>query len=92
LNDNNTVENTEINPVHYYFSFSYSDQGIVLSKLTVQETRDKLNRELAALFGPEGVTVTDFRVATEAEAKDYDEALAERMALTTEELPPVVIN
>lgn len=82
LEDNPITTETPEPRTFYYFSYSFSNEGILESRLGDQETRDKLNRELASLYGPDGVTVTELRTATEAEISEYRKALEERYGLT----------
>jgi hypothetical protein len=67
---------------YYFFSYTFANEGILQSKLGDVETRDKLNRELAAIYGPDGVTVTELRTATETEVSEYRKALEDRYGVT----------
>jgi hypothetical protein len=64
-----------VNPEQYvFFSFSFANSGILKTAMSEQETRDKLNRELAAIYGPEGLTITEFRPATDEEVAEMQNA------------------
>lgn len=77
-NDNKSGE-----PAYVYFSFKYEDQGIIKTTMNETDTRDKLNRELATLFGPEGITITEFRPATDTEVSEYETAVGDQIAPET---------
>ena len=83
-NDNEQGEPVEF----YFFKYTFENEGILTSRLGEQGTRDKLNRELASIYGPDGVTVTEFRTATETEVEEAQAALAERFGMA----PDPVIN
>lgn len=57
---------------HYFFSFSIEKIGVIASELSEQNSRDQLNRELSQMYGPDAVSVTEFRVATDSEIDDYN--------------------
>ncbi len=78
--DTTNATSTET-PRFYYFSYKLVNDGVFESALTEQETRDKLNRELAAVYGPDGVTVTEMREATETEVDYFKQLMAERFGL-----------
>lgn len=77
------------NRVHYFFAYTIKNEGVINSTLSEQETRDKLNRELASFYGPDGLDLVELRPATEEEVAAYNEAMASRLAET---FPETTIN
>lgn len=82
-NDN---DNKQDQPAFYFFAYVFENSGIVQSKLGEVETRDKLNRELAALYGPDGVNLKELRPAAPEEVEEYKKSLFERYGVTPEEI------
>lgn len=73
-------------PVEYFFfRYVFNNEGILASRLGEQETRDKLNRELASIYGSDGLNVVEFRQASEDEVEEMKQRMAEELGV-----PPTV--
>lgn len=69
----------------YLFSFMFTIGGIVESSEDAQTARDRLNQELSLFYGPDTVTVTEFREATPSEVSEYQTAVAQAVTETADE-------
>lgn len=56
---------------YYKFEYTFAIEGVVESDMTIEEARDKLNRDLAMIYGPDGVRISDFREANPDETEMY---------------------